>query len=90
MVKAADGGVLGGQVGAGGRGVLYKVRHVHLVRGVDDGVPVGDDAHTRTTVTELLTEGAILGVGVAAAVGVVEGHVQEEGSVWNIMKGELL
>ena len=78
LVQPTDGGVLGSNVCPGCRGVLHKVRHCHLIRGVQPGVPVRDHTHPRLTTPKLLTEGTILRVGVAAAVRVMEANVEEE------------
>lgn len=68
---------MGGRPGnSGGAGYL------HILRGVDLWGPVWDPPHAALAVAELLAEGPVLGLGVPAAVGVVEGHVQEEGPGW--------
>ena len=54
------------------------IRQFYLLPLVVDRVPVGDVAHSRVAVTELLAERAVLRMGVTAAVRVVESHVEEE------------
>lgn len=68
-----------GQRRTGGR-----APYQHVLRAVGLGHPVRDPPHATLSVAELLAEGAILGLGVPAAVRVVEGHVEEEGPVCGV------
>lgn len=52
--------------------------HLHLLRAVELWLPVRDPAHAALPIAKFLTKGPILGLGVPAAVGVVEGNVEEE------------
>lgn len=52
--------------------------HLHFLRAVELRLPVGDPAHATLSIAEFLTEGPVLGLGVPAAVGVVEGNIKEE------------
>lgn len=54
----------------------------HILRAVGLGRPVRDPPHATLSVAELLTEDPVLGLGVPAAVRVVESDVEEEGPVW--------
>jgi len=78
LVQPTDGGILGSYVCPCCWGVLHKVRHLHLIRGVHTGVPVRDNTHPWLTSPKLLTEGTILRVGVSTAVRVMEANVEEE------------
>lgn len=53
--------------------------YLHILGIVDLWGPVWDAPHAALPVAELLAEGPVLGLGVPAAVGVVEGDIQEEG-----------
>lgn len=53
----------------------------HILRAIGLGRPVRDPAHATLSIAELLAEGPVLGLGVPAAVGVVESNVEEEGPV---------
>lgn len=44
-------------------------------------LPVWDSSHSRFSVSKLFTEGSVLGLRVSTPVWVVEGNVQEKGSV---------
>lgn len=50
----------------------------HILRVVGLGCPVWNAPHATLPIAELLTEGSILGLGVPAAVGVMESHIEEE------------
>lgn len=50
----------------------------HILRVVGLGCPVWDAPHAALSIAKLLAEGSILGLGVPAAVGVMESHVEEE------------
>jgi len=52
--------------------------HLHLLWVVELWLPVRDPAHATLSVAEFLAKGPVLGLGVPAAVGVVEGDVEEE------------
>lgn len=52
--------------------------HLHLLWAVELWLPVRDPAHATLSVAKFLTEGPVLGLGVPAAVRVVEGDVEEE------------
>lgn len=52
--------------------------HLHLLWVVELWLPVGDPAHAALSVAKFLAEGPVLGLGVPAAVRVVEGDVEEE------------
>lgn len=52
--------------------------HLHLLWVVELWLPVRDPAHATLSIAEFLTKGPVLGLGVPAAVGVVEGDVEEE------------
>lgn len=63
--------------------------HLHFLRAVELWLPVGDPAHATLSIAEFLTEGPVLGLGVPAAVGVVEGNVKEERpGDWGEVEGE--
>lgn len=69
----------------------------HILRIIDLGCPVWNAPHATLPVAELLTEGSVLGLGVPTAVGVMEGHIEEEGpecgggeSVWGSRPGHCL
>ena len=86
LVQPGEGGVLGSDVLPGGRGVGQPGGHHHLVRPVEDWLPVRDDSHPAPSAV-VLAELSVLGLGVAATVRVVEGNVEEE---WRGDVGEKL
>lgn len=68
-----------------GRGRQVSWRHgegpsyQHILGVVGLGGPVWDPPHATLPIAKLLAEGPILGLGVPAAVGVMEGDIEEEG-----------
>lgn len=78
LIHPANGGVLSGQVSSGGWGVRDEVRHLHILRVVGLGGPVWNSPHATLPIAKLLTERPILWLGVPAAVGVMEGNIEEK------------
>lgn len=52
--------------------------HLHVLWVVELWFPVRDPAHTALPIAKFLTKGPILGLGVSAAVWVMESNVEEE------------
>lgn len=68
-----------------GRTVCVSWKHskgpsyLHILGVIGLRRPVWNEPHATLPVAKLLTEGSVLGLGVPAAVGVMESHIEEEG-----------
>ena len=77
LVQPGEGGVLGRDVLPSGGGVREPVRYLHLVRFIEDWLPVRNVPHLPSSAVPL-TELPVLRLRVAAPVRVVEGNIEEE------------